>query len=208
MPAARDAAPRGTRGMPRVEREAQILRAALEEFGEGGYHQTGMDAVAARAGVSKPLVHAYFGTKDALYARCAADVAERLLAAIVPVVEQAPPGVPMALETMRMLFATVRERPRDWLLVYDLTLPAGSEAEQVATAARERLTELGAQGVRAALAASPLEGDALDADAMNHVWQAVVTALMTWWFDHPEQTPERLTERFGRLLDALTASRG
>lgn len=202
----------GTRGMPRAEREEQILAAALAEFGERGYHQAGIDAVAARAGISKPLVHAYFGTKDALYARCAEEVATLLLERIEPVVAQAEPGVAMALETMRTIFETVRERPRDWMLVYDLTLPAGSQAEEAARTARERLTELGAVGVRAALEVGGVDPDptvaAMDAAAMNHVWQAVVTALMTWWFDHPEQTPEQLTERFARLLEALTASRG
>ena len=82
----------GTRGMPRAERETEILRAAMIEFAERGFHQVTMASVAARAGVSKPLVHAYFGTKDALYSRCVKDVTAEILDAVTPVVETAPPG--------------------------------------------------------------------------------------------------------------------
>jgi AcrR family transcriptional regulator len=45
-----------------------ILDAALVEFSEQGHAGARIDAIAARAGVSKPLIYAYFGDKDALYA--------------------------------------------------------------------------------------------------------------------------------------------
>ncbi|MCB1403094.1 MAG: TetR family transcriptional regulator, partial [Rhodobacteraceae bacterium] len=44
-----------------------ILDAALEEFSELGHAGARIDAIAARAGVSKPLIYSYFGDKDALY---------------------------------------------------------------------------------------------------------------------------------------------
>ncbi|WP_205471308.1 TetR/AcrR family transcriptional regulator [Nocardioides sp. SYSU D00038] len=196
----------GTRGMPRAEREAQILAAATAEFGERGYHRVSVDAVAARAGISKPLVHAYFGTKDALYVRCAEELTETLLAEIRPVVERAEPGIAMALDTMRTIFTTLRDRPRAWMVLYDETLPPGTAVHGPVAACRDRMTDLGAVGVRAALAVNPAPVDPLDVSAMNHVWQSVVTALMTWWFDHPDQTPEELTARFGRLLTALASA--
>jgi AcrR family transcriptional regulator len=45
-----------------------ILEAALVEFSEQGHAGARIDAIAARAGVSKPLIYSYFGDKDALYA--------------------------------------------------------------------------------------------------------------------------------------------
>lgn len=196
----------GTRGMPRPEREAQIVDAALAEFGERGYHQASVEAIARRAAISKPLVHAYFGTKDALYVRCVESLTETLLDVITPVVEGADPGMPMALETLQTIFTTLRERPTDWLVLYDENLPRGSSVHEAAVAGRERMTELGAVGVRAALqhhAGGP-GIDPVDASLMNHVWQSVVTSLMTWWIAHPEQTPAELTARFGRVLVAMT----
>ncbi|QWC86223.1 TetR/AcrR family transcriptional regulator [Nocardioidaceae bacterium] len=193
----------GTRGMPRAERESEILTAALAEFAERGYHQVTMASVAARAGVSKPLVHAYFGTKDSLYIRCVDDVAEEILEAVTPVVDREEPGLAMALETMRTVFGTLEGLPGRWMVVYDPRIPADSEAGLAVDKARRRLTELGATGVRALLHARG-NHDELDVSGMNALWQAVVTAQVQWWLDHPEQTPEQLTDRFGRLLVALT----
>lgn len=196
----------GTRGMPRPEREAQILDAAMAEFGERGYPHASVDAIARRAAISKPLVHAYFGTKDALYVQCVESLTRLLLEVITPVVEGAEPGMPMALETMQTIFTTLRERPTDWMVLYDETVPRDSPAHQVAAVGRERMTDLGAVGVRAALRhhAGTDEVDPVDASMMNHVWQSVVTSLMTWWIEHPDQTPAELTARFERILVALT----
>lgn len=45
-----------------------ILDAALIEFSELGHAGARIDAIAERAGVSKPLIYSYFGDKDDLYA--------------------------------------------------------------------------------------------------------------------------------------------
>ena len=60
----------GTKGVPRPHREQLILDAAAEEFGRYGYAGAALSRVAAGAGVSKPLVLSYFGSKDGLYVAC------------------------------------------------------------------------------------------------------------------------------------------
>src|SRR4051794_26466639 len=54
----------GTKGVPRAEREAQIVTAATEVFGAQGFAATSVADVAARAGISKPLIYQYFGSKE------------------------------------------------------------------------------------------------------------------------------------------------
>ena len=70
-----DAPPRHRGRAPK--REA-ILAASIELFNSQGYDLTSMDAVAARAGVSKTTVYAHFGDKLALY-RAMAERAVTLL---------------------------------------------------------------------------------------------------------------------------------
>lgn len=58
---------------PRRRRDAEasrarILQAALEEFSAEGHSGARVDRIAARAGVSKPMLYEYFGDKDAIYA--------------------------------------------------------------------------------------------------------------------------------------------
>jgi AcrR family transcriptional regulator len=57
-----------------VERREEILEAAVDEFGEHGYHGASTEGIARRAGISQPYVFRLFGTKQELFkavvARC------------------------------------------------------------------------------------------------------------------------------------------
>ena len=53
--------------MPRRERRAQLMEAALEVFVAQGYHAAAMDDIAERAGVSKPVLYQHFPGKLDLY---------------------------------------------------------------------------------------------------------------------------------------------
>jgi AcrR family transcriptional regulator len=53
--------------LPRDERRAQLLVAALEVFTVAGYHSAAMDEIADRANVSKPVLYQHFPSKLDLY---------------------------------------------------------------------------------------------------------------------------------------------
>jgi AcrR family transcriptional regulator len=53
--------------LPRSERRESLLSAAREVFVESGYHAAAMDEIAARAGVTKPVLYQHFGSKRDLY---------------------------------------------------------------------------------------------------------------------------------------------
>jgi len=53
--------------LPRDERRALLLSAALEVFTAAGYHSAAMDEIADRAGVSKPVLYQHFPSKLDLY---------------------------------------------------------------------------------------------------------------------------------------------
>ena len=53
--------------LPRDERRAQLLVAALEVFTAAGYHSAAMDEIADRANVSKPVLYQHFPSKLELY---------------------------------------------------------------------------------------------------------------------------------------------
>ena len=56
-----------TNRLPRDERRAQLLVAALEVFTVAGYHSAAMDEIADRAKVSKPVLYQHFPSKLELY---------------------------------------------------------------------------------------------------------------------------------------------
>jgi AcrR family transcriptional regulator len=53
--------------LPRGERRDQLLAIASEVFVDRGYHAAGMDEIADRAGVSKPVLYQHFSSKLDLY---------------------------------------------------------------------------------------------------------------------------------------------
>ena len=53
--------------LPRDERRALLLSAALEVFTAAGYHSAAMDEIADRANVSKPVLYQHFPSKLDLY---------------------------------------------------------------------------------------------------------------------------------------------
>jgi AcrR family transcriptional regulator len=69
--------------LPAPRRRRQLLDVALEVFGELGYHQASMDAVAEAAGVTKPVLYQHFGSKRELYLELLDDVGTQLLDAVV-----------------------------------------------------------------------------------------------------------------------------
>src|ERR1700691_6808511 len=57
---------RGNR-LPRDERRGQLLMAGSDILVDRGYHSGGMDEIAERAGVSKPVLYQHFSSKLELY---------------------------------------------------------------------------------------------------------------------------------------------
>lgn len=55
-----------------------ILDAAAQLFAEEGYERASIDAIAAKAGVSKPTVYSHFGNKEQLFRESLAESARQL----------------------------------------------------------------------------------------------------------------------------------
>jgi AcrR family transcriptional regulator len=68
----------GARGQRTQQR---ILDAALAVFGASGYHESGVDAIAARAGCSRAAFYQYFSSKEDVFRHLAGRVARQLDAA-------------------------------------------------------------------------------------------------------------------------------
>ena len=62
----------GTKRLPRAVREQQMLDAAVKVFSQNGFRETSMDAIAAEAQISKPMLYLYYGSKEELFSACIA----------------------------------------------------------------------------------------------------------------------------------------
>lgn len=190
----------GTKGVPRAHREQQIVAAATEEFGRRGYSAASLAAIAARVGVTKTLLHQYFGPKQDLYLACLTPVGDQLLDAMRVAMAQAPgtaSHVPLAV--LRSIFAVLEGRREAWFVLYDASLPPDSDPARSAERYRTAIDQLAATGTADLLDAAG-STDPLDADALAYAWRGLVTALVRWWIKHPEQSPDAMAERCARLF--------
>jgi AcrR family transcriptional regulator len=108
--------------MPREQRRAQVLEAAREIFVAQGYHAAAMDAIAERAGVSKPVLYQHFPGKLDLYlALLDAGLAE-LGAAVDAAITSTQDNKLRVQATMQAYFAFVDDPHSPFRLVFESDL--------------------------------------------------------------------------------------
>jgi AcrR family transcriptional regulator len=177
---------KGGEGLPKRERTRRaLIRAAAELIGERGYERTSLEAVAARAGLSRGAIYGNFADRDALFMA----VAESLWQPIAPVF---PPGVSLA-EAMailgRAVAAEAAERRRRAVGAVSFQLYALTHEPL-----RRRLVEANREVYRVAaerlLADHPDAKLPMPADAFVKALHALIEGAMLLHF----LTPELVTE--------------
>src|SRR5690625_2073696 len=133
---------RGVR-LPRNERRAQLLASALEVFVENGYHATGMDDIADRAGVSKPVLYQHFPGKLDLYLALIDTGIDEMLTHIHTALESTTDNKHRVTATVDAYFSFVEDRAGYYRLLFENDLTN----EPVVAERLERLTELCAREV-------------------------------------------------------------
>jgi AcrR family transcriptional regulator len=194
----------GTKGVPRAQRTQQIVDVAIGEFAARGYASASMVEIARLAGISKPLVYQYFGSKNGLYLACLHQVAGDLLGRLTAAEREVDDTVASRIHPLRAVFDALEPRREAWRLLYD---PSRPDAGPIAEAARDyqaQIEQIAASGSARFLAARGIRADA-DAAVLGRVWMAVVDAVVTWWLEHPQESATAMVQRCGRLLAAVLA---
>jgi AcrR family transcriptional regulator len=178
------------RRVPRAEREQQMLEAADRVFARRGYQASSMDEIAAEVGVTKPMLYAYFGSKEGLYLASVQRAGEMLAQRLRDAAEGGPAE---RLEAgVRAFFAFVDERRSSWAVLYrEASAGGGPVAEQVAS-----LRKAVAATVSQLLAEMAGRGtEPFESEPIAHALVGAGESLANWWLDHPEEPLDAMTER-------------
>lgn len=184
-------------GTPRMRRDArreQILTTAATAFAQSGFAGTGLDDVAAAAGVSRVILYRHFDSKADLYravldrarARLAARVGrpeygEEIIDALVTGADDDPDG-------FRLLFTHSAREPA-------FRAETDRFRAFMVSAAHDRLTGTIPDPAWARWAA--------------HLAPVVTVAAVTAWLDADRPDPDAAAERIRRVLaGVLDAARG
>lgn len=121
--------------LPRDERRAQLLAAALEVFTAAGYHSAAMDEIADRAGVSKPVLYQHFPSKLDLYLAVLDTHIDSLVFAIQRAIASTPDNSKRVQATIAAYFDFIEAEGEAFRLLFESDM-------NVEPAVRERLNRM------------------------------------------------------------------
>ncbi|GAA4425424.1 TetR/AcrR family transcriptional regulator [Actinokineospora soli] len=128
---------RGAR-LPRTARRAQLLAAAQDVFAANGYHAAGMDEIAERAGVSKPVLYQHFPGKLELYMALLEKHVDELISRVSSAMETTTDNKTRVRNAVRAYFDFVDGESQAFRLVFESDLrnePLVQDAVNRATSA-------------------------------------------------------------------------
>ncbi|GLY67440.1 TetR/AcrR family transcriptional regulator [Amycolatopsis taiwanensis] len=179
--------PARTRRLPRAVRERQILDAAVQVFSRHGYHAASMDEVSDVAGVSKPMIYAYLGAKEDLFAKCIGREAARLLEAVRTGVHAELPPDMQLWHGLRAFYRFVAEHREAWTVLHRQALTVGGQFAGEVNALRKRAIDLVAALVVSAGTRQGLgEAAEFSGPALAVALVGAAESLADWWLDHPD----------------------
>jgi AcrR family transcriptional regulator len=106
------------------ERREAVIEAAIDEFGEHGYHAASTAAIARRAGISQPYIYALFSDKQSLFLDCYRRGCERIRHAFAEAARGTEPGE-ARIGAMGAAYLELLHSPRELLLQLQAFAAAG-----------------------------------------------------------------------------------
>ncbi|GHJ10844.1 TetR family transcriptional regulator [Micromonospora humidisoli] len=197
--------------LPRAVREQQMLDAAVKVFSRRGFHAASMDEIAEDAGISKPMVYAYLGTKEELFVACLHRETARMMLAIAGAAAPDLPPDQRLWRGLRAFFGFVGAHRDGWAVLYRQARGSQPFAAELA-AMRARLVDVVAGMLDHALRARGREVAGTELEVVAYALVGASESLADWLADHPEAEPEKTATRMmnvawlgaAQLLDGVT----
>jgi AcrR family transcriptional regulator len=175
-----------------------MLDVAERAFARSGYEAVSMQQIAVGAGISKPMVYAYFGSKEGLYLACIQRARVDLYDGVVQAVADAASPDEQLWRGTLAFFDWVEENEESYRVLYG---PGAVHGEALAA----ELGELRRDQARliARLLAGSLPGangktSPAELEGTGFAIVGAAESLAAWWLDSGEPK-ERVVRRFMNL---------
>jgi AcrR family transcriptional regulator len=187
-------APRARTRLARADRMEQTLSVARALFAERGYNAVTMDEVAAKVGVTKPLLYNYFGNKESLYIACMERAGDALTSTIGSAVAKTETPAEALRAGMHSFFAFLDSDRAAWTVLFDETLPGGGEIADRVAVYRGQIGDLVADAMLEQIPPR-LQRAARDrVEALSAAVLGAAEALAHWWLRNPAMSAEETAE--------------
>lgn len=192
------------RKLPRAERERQMLKVAARVFGERGFHAASMDEIAEGVGVTKPMLYAYFGSKEGLYLAVIDQAGSHLVKSVAQLGSIPDPVGRVRLGAEFLL--RYIERHRDgWAVLFSEGLGSGTAVAERMASYRSQIVEQAAKAFAGIHGDSDNEAAVRAAEPMAHALLGAGEALARWWLSHPSESSSRMQAAIMALVDGMIA---
>jgi AcrR family transcriptional regulator len=131
----------GTKRLPRAVREQQMLDAAVQMFSVNGYHETSMDAIAAEAQISKPMLYLYYGSKEDLFGACLTREMSRFIDVVRADIDFTQSPKDLLRNTIGSFLRYIDANRASWIVMYTQATSSQAFAHMVREG-REQIVDL------------------------------------------------------------------
>lgn len=177
--------------MPRAEREDEMLEAAGHAFATHGFHEASMDAIAEAAGISKPMLYNYFGSKQGLYVAYVERSGRALLESMREAESRTAPAAQRLHAGILAFLTYAEEHSPGWTILHRETLAQGGPLAAELSELRGRVAHM----------LTTLFND----EAFAHAFAGAGESLATWWLAHPGQPKERIANVLMNIAQSAPA---
>ena len=95
-----------------------MLDAAVQMFSVNGYHETSMDAIAAEADISKPMLYLYYGSKEDLFRACLDRELTRLVDEVRSNIDFSQSPKDLLRNAVVSFFSYIDANRASWIVLY------------------------------------------------------------------------------------------
>ncbi|KJX74521.1 TetR/AcrR family transcriptional regulator [Mycobacterium lepromatosis] len=169
----------GTKRIPRAVREQQMLDAAVQMFSVNGYYKTSMDAIAAEAQISKPMLYLYYGSKEDLFGACLNREMNRFIAVVRADIDFTQSPKDLLSTTIVSFLRYIDANRASWIVMYTQATSSPAFAQTVREA-RDQIIELVAGLMRSGIRSPRSDHEyEMMAGALVGAGEAMATRLTT-----------------------------
>jgi AcrR family transcriptional regulator len=195
----------------RAVREREMTAVAGRMFGRRRFEDVSMEEIAEAAGVTKPMLYAYFGSKEGLFGAAAAQAEDQLRTQLLEVANQRElPPEQRLWRGLLAAFTFIDEHRDAWFVLYPADRPPGGPVAEAAVRGRLAMAELLSELLaEAALREGVSNEAAVHTAPLAHALTAAIIGAAHWWLAHPAEPKELQALRimnlawmgFGNLLE-------
>jgi AcrR family transcriptional regulator len=169
-----------------------MLEVAGEAFATHGFHASSMDAIAEAAGISKPMLYNYFGSKQGLYLAYVERSSHQLLESMRGAASPDSPAGERLHAGILAFLTYVDEHRFGWAVLRSEAAAQGGQLAAEVAALRERIAQMLAR--------------LFGSEGFAHAFVGAGESLARWWLEHPEEPKEQIAQQLMNIAAGAVAT--